>query len=142
MIVLFDCNIYDKLIELPEDSLQNILGKITKIIMPQSVRRQLDMMIDCDNKMKKLSKINHIIFSFDIEKKLEKVEVIFTDQESAYFESLPRKMKNGDKEIALTAQKEGAITITNDRYFLSGLQLINQPVLSFENFLKMKIFLN
>jgi predicted nuclease of predicted toxin-antitoxin system len=48
-------------------------------------------------------------------------------------------MKNGDKQIALTAKLEGAVMITDDKNFLNGLKLINQPVLSFEDFKK---FLN
>lgn len=190
MILLFDCNCYDKLIELSDKSLEDIITKVDKLVMPQAVREQLDMMADDEDKMEKLSKINQLISRFDIEGRLEKVEGLFedvcdedvkdwemddeyeyeddgaieedkknqreyysnvifpkhkvphnkslgiiTNKKSAYFKSLPDKMKNGDKEIALTARQEGAIVITNDGSFLAGLKSINQEVLQFNEFL-------
>jgi predicted nuclease of predicted toxin-antitoxin system len=44
-------------------------------------------------------------------------------------------MKNGDKEIALTAKRENAVMITDDNDFLEGLKHIKQSVMNFEEFL-------
>lgn len=134
MIVLFDCNSYDKLINLSRNDLQKIRDRVEKIIMPQVVREQLNMMIERPDKIEKLSKINQIIAEFDIAGKLAYIPTC--DANQIYFNSLPDKMKNGDKEIALTAKEEGAVMVTDDESFLDGLRLINQRVCSFEEFLR------
>lgn len=134
MIVLFDCNSYDKLINLSRNDLQKIRDRVEKIIMPQVVREQLNMMIERPDKIEKLSKINQIIAEFDIAGKLSYIPTC--DANQIYFNSLPDKMKNGDKEIALTAKEEGAVMVTDDESFLGGLRLINQRVCSFEEFLR------
>ncbi len=77
MIVLFDSNSYDKLIELPTEGLEQVLGKVSKVILPQAVRKQLDIMVGREDKIKKLSKINQIIFKFDEENKIENVSGMF-----------------------------------------------------------------
>lgn len=142
MIVLFDCNCYDKLITLSDESLQQILNKITKVILPQIVREQLDQMIESENKIERLSHINQIIARLHIANKLEKTEGLFDSESSeddtnvTYFKSLPDKMIKGDKEIALTAKQNNAIMITNDIPFLNGLHAINQKALNFEDFLR------
>ena len=134
MIVLFDCNSYDKLINLSRNDLQKIRDRVEKIIMPQVVREQLNMIIERPDKIEKLSKINQIIAEFDIAGKLAYIPTC--DANQIYFNSLPDKMKNGDKEIALTAKEEGAVMVTDDESFLDGLRLINQRVCSFEEFLR------
>lgn len=181
MIILFDCNCYDKLIELSDDSFDHIINRTTKVLMPQAVRKQLDMMLGCKDQIKieKLSKINCLIARIDVKGRLEKVDGMFgfvsyddvenseikedikiqrkyystvgfanydapykkslgtfASKKISYFKSLPNKMKNADKEIALTAKQENAIVITNDRDFLKGMDLINQQALSFEEFMK------
>lgn len=142
MIVLFDCNCYDKLIALSDESLQKIFNKITKVILPQIVRKQLDQMIEYEDKIEKLSHINQIIARLHIANKLEKTEGLFGSESSendaniTYFNSLPDKMINGDKEIALTAKQTNATMITNDIPFLNGLHAINQKALNFEDFLR------
>ncbi len=83
----------------------------------------------------KLSKINKIIADLDVAEKLNKKLVeTHQNQKEIYFDSLPGKMKNGDKNIALIAKEEGATLITNDRGCLEGLRSIKQPVLSVEEF--------
>ncbi len=134
MIVLFDCNSYDKLIKLSRNDLQKIKDRVEKIIMPQVVREQLNMMIERPDKIEKLSKINQIIAEFDIAGKIAHIANL--DANQTYFDSLPKKMRNGDKEIALIAKEEGAVMITDDESFLEGLKLINQRVCGFEGFLR------
>lgn len=140
MIVLFDSNSYDKLIELSQEDLQQIYTKIEKVIIPQAVRRQLDMMVNIEDKMEKLYRINQIIFHLDNQNKLIKVEdnfelELYDNEKKNYFRSLSNKMKNGDKEIAFTAKQENATMITNDSNFVDSLSNINQKVLSFEDFI-------
>ena len=79
MIILFDCNCYDKLVELSDESLDYIINRTTKIIMPQAVRKQLDMMIRSEDeiKLEKLSNINRLITRIDVEGKLEKIDGMF-----------------------------------------------------------------
>lgn len=180
MIVLFDCNSYDELAELMDKdpkTLKEILDKIEKFILPQAVRKQIDMMIEREDKMAKLPKINQIIANLDIAGKVVHVDGIFgfvlsSDLENGeikkdkitqrkyysatgfslsstfnkkslginncekqrYFESLPGKMKNGDKQIALTAKQESAILVTNDLNIIKGLSTIEQSVFSFKEF--------
>ncbi len=176
MIVLFDANTYDKLVDLPDEILRAILDKLSKIILPQAVRKQLDMMIHISDKLEKLSKINLLISDFDIAGKIDYIDGMFgfasyedlengeikkdkktqrkyysiagfsknfgqkslginTYSKQSYFDSLPKKMKNGDKEIALTAKQENAVMTTNDKDFLEGLRALNQSVMNFEEFL-------
>jgi adenylate cyclase class IV len=135
MIVLFDANTYDKLLDLSHEKLQIVLDKVTTVVMPQLVEKQLNRMIEDENKIEKLSKINKIIADLDVAEKLNKKFVeTHQNQKEIYFDSLPGKMKNGDKEIALSAKEEGATLITNDRGCLEGLRSIKQPVLSVEEF--------
>lgn len=179
MIVLFDSNSYDNLIELSETDLKKVYDRVEKVIMPQAVRKQIDMMIYINEKIAKLHKINEIIFNFYNQKKLIEVKGMFgfanaddmengnikqdkktqrkyysisglcnssnfnqkslgilTYEKEGYFRSLSDKMKNGDKEIALTAKNENAIVITNDYNFLNSLIKIKQEVLTFEDFVK------
>ena len=96
MIVLFDCNSYDKLINLSRNDLQKIRDRVEKIIMPQVVREQLNMMIERPDKIEKLSKINQIIAEFDIAGKLSYIPTC--DANQIYFNSLPDKMKTAIKK--------------------------------------------
>ncbi len=137
MIILFDCNSYDKLIVLDWKDLQKISARITKVVIPQAVRIQLDMMIGRQDKLEKLSKINQLIAYLDILGKVEYRKSLGMNSygKQIYFDSLPGKMRNSDKEIALTAKQEEAIMITDDKYFLLGLKFLKQPVMNFEEFL-------
>jgi hypothetical protein len=181
VIVLFDANAYDKLIDLPDEILRAILDKLRKIILPQAVRKQLDMMINSSDKLEKLSKINLLISDLDAAGKIDYIHGMFgfasyedlengkikkdkktqrkyysiagfsnyenfgqnslgmnTYGKQSYFDSLPSRMKNGDKQIALTAKQEDAIVITEETKkngFYEGLKKINQPVMNFEEFL-------
>ena len=176
MIVLFDTNIYDKLIELYPKNLQKILNKIEKVIIPQAVKNQLDMMIG--NKDEKLLKINQIICELKKDGKIEEIAGMFcladysdfengklkkdkktskkyytaasfstyetfhnkslginTYQKQCYFDSLPGSMKNGDKEIALSAKQANAALITNDKDCIKALIFLGKAVYNLDELL-------
>ncbi|MDX2083053.1 MAG: hypothetical protein SFV53_03590 [Rickettsiales bacterium] len=77
MIVLFDANAYDKLIDLPDEILRAILNKLRKIILPQAVRKQLNMMMNSSDKLEKLSKINLLISDLDAAGKIDYILGMF-----------------------------------------------------------------